>query len=255
MIFNIEDYLSLIKINKGDKILLNSNILKILIKIKKDGNLINPNRIIDFFIEKIGKKGTLLIPTYNWDFCKGIDFDYCKTKSRTGALSNICLKRNDFKRSRNPIYSFAVFGKDQKKICELKHNSCFALDSPFGYLLKNKGKNISIGIDYISSNTFVHVAEEIAQVEYRLFKEFKGIYIDKFDKKKTETYKMYVRKANLVKATIHDKSLENILIKNNILEKKIYNKIVISSADIHKSHKFMLDDIKKKRQFIYPEMI
>ena len=69
--FNIKDYLDLIKINKGDKILLSSDILKILIKFREKNNVLDPNTIIDFLIEKIGEDGTLLVPTYNWDFCKG----------------------------------------------------------------------------------------------------------------------------------------------------------------------------------------
>jgi len=253
--FKIKDYLNLIKIKKGDKILLSSDILKILIKNRENRNSIDPNTIIDLLIKKIGKNGTLLVPTYNWDFCKGNDFHYYKTKSQSGSLGNICLKRKDFKRSKNPIYSFAVFGKDQKKICELNHNSCFGLDSPFGYLIENKGKNIFIGIDYKDAFTFDHVAEEMAQVEYRYFKEFKGIYQDKYEEKKLEIYKMYVRKINLVKSTKIDASFDEILIKNNIYEKKIYNDVCLSSVDIYQSYQIMLEDIKDKRQFIYPEMI
>ena len=77
----LKDYLNSIKIKKGDKILLSSDILRILIKFRKK-NFINPNTIINTLIEQIGKDGTLLVPTYNWDFCKGIDFNYYKTKSR-----------------------------------------------------------------------------------------------------------------------------------------------------------------------------
>ena len=253
--FNIKNYLDLIKIKKGDKILLSSDILKILIKFREKNNVLDPNTIIDLLIEKIGEDGTLLVPTYNWDFCKGADFHYYKTKAQSGSLGNICLKRKDFKRSKNPIYSFAVFGKDQKKICELKHNSCFSLDSPFGYLIENKGINIFIGIDYKEAFTFDHVAEEVAQVEYRYFKKFKGVYLDKFEKKKIETYKMYVRKLNLVKSTKIDQSFDDILIKNNIYEKKIYNDIPLSSIDIYKSYEIMLKDIRTQRQYIYPEMI
>ena len=249
----LKDYLNSIKIKKGDKILLSSDILRILIKFRKK-NFINPNTIINTLIEQIGKDGTLLVPTYNWDFCKGIDFNYYKTKSHTGSLGDICMKRKDFTRSRNPIYSFAVFGKDQKKICEMQHKSCFGLDSPFGYLIKNKGKNVFIGIDYKKAFSFAHVAEEVAGVEYRYLKNFKGVYIDSLKNKKIETYKMYVRKSNLVKSTLIRDSFDNILIKNNIYIKSFFDEIYFSSVDIYNTHRIMVEDIKKNRDFIYPDL-
>ena len=55
------------------------------------------------------EKRNILFPTFNWDFCKGKSFNYNNTRSMTGSLSNVALKRPDFKRSKNPIYSFAVW--------------------------------------------------------------------------------------------------------------------------------------------------
>ena len=78
----------------------------------------------------------------------------------TGALSNIALRRKDFKRSKNPIYSFAVWGKNKNKICSLSHKSCFSLKSPFGYLIKNNAKNLCIGMNFRDAFTFVHVVEQ-----------------------------------------------------------------------------------------------
>jgi hypothetical protein len=66
---------------------------------------------------------------------------------------------------------------------------------------------------------------------------------------------MYVRKLNLVKSTKIDQSFDDILIKNNIYEKKIYNDIPLCSVDIYKSYEIMLKDIRTQRQYIYPEMI
>ena len=43
----------------------------------------------------VGKNGTIFIPTYNWDFCKGKTFHYKKTRSQSGSLGNIALKRKD----------------------------------------------------------------------------------------------------------------------------------------------------------------
>ena len=119
---NLESLLNKFQIRKGDKIIITSDILKILIQFKKKKINFDPNNLIDILKKKIGKKGTLLIPTFNWDFCKGKTFNFHNTPSQSGALGNVALKRKDFLRSFNPIYSFAVTGKDKKKICNLKHN-------------------------------------------------------------------------------------------------------------------------------------
>ena len=68
---NLESLLNKFKINKGDKILLSADILRLLLKSKKNEINFDPNNLIDILKEKIGKNGTLLIPTFNWDFFKG----------------------------------------------------------------------------------------------------------------------------------------------------------------------------------------
>ena len=114
---NLESLLNKFQIKKGDKIIITSNIIKILTKFKNKKINFDPNILINILKKKIGKNGTLLIPTFNWDFCKGKTFEYNKTSSQSGALGNIALKRKDFLRSSSPIYSFAVTGKDKVKIC------------------------------------------------------------------------------------------------------------------------------------------
>ena len=182
---DLENIINKLEINRGDKLLVSSNITKLIINFKKKNIVFDPNLLIDLLKDKVGKNGTLLFPTFNWDFCKGKTFDYHGTPSRTGSLSNVALKRSDFTRSISPIYSFVVTGKDKEKICNLKHTNCYGLDSPFGYLIKNKGKNLFIDLNYrvysgmnFGGFTFHHVAEQYAKVKYRYFKKFVGNYIN-----------------------------------------------------------------------------
>ena len=58
-----------LQLKNGDKVLVSSDILKFLLKKKEKDIEQEANRIIDNLIEKIGESGTLLLPTYNWDFC------------------------------------------------------------------------------------------------------------------------------------------------------------------------------------------
>ena len=54
----------------------------------------------------------------------------------------------------------------------MQHKDSFSLKSPFGYLIKNKGKNLFFDIDYKDSFTFVHLAEQKVKVNYRFKKVF-----------------------------------------------------------------------------------
>ena len=72
---DLEDIFKGLNINSGDKLLVSSDIVTVLIEFRKKYKKFDPNLIIDLLVDKIGPKGTLLLPTFNWDFCKGKDFD------------------------------------------------------------------------------------------------------------------------------------------------------------------------------------
>ena len=142
----MSDYISyqelpaLMGIEKGDIILLSSDITDLYIQCRKHGEKLDLNVLLDKFQEAIGPEGTLLIPTYNWGFCKGKTFDYKNSPSKTGVIGDTALKRKDFRRTKHPIYSFAVWGKDIDYLCSLDDVESFGPNSPFAYLEKNHGK-------------------------------------------------------------------------------------------------------------------
>ena len=253
--FNLQDLKRIfikLGIKKKDKIQVNSNILNIL---KSKKTIIKPNQIIDALIEIVTFKGSLMFPAYNWSFCNGEGFKYLETKSLTGALSNLALKREDFLRSINPIYSFSIYGKDKNKISKLKHKSCFSLNSPFGYLIKNNGKNLFIDLDYKEALTYVHVAEESVKVNYRYLKKFSGTYFDINNKKKKKSFFMYVRKPEMVTTTYIHKKFDIILKKNKALKTIKFKGHKFSIVDLKKTYQLMVSDLKNKGGMIYPNLI
>jgi aminoglycoside 3-N-acetyltransferase len=250
-----DDLLIQCNITKNDKILVSSNILKLLIYFKDNKKKIQLSRFIKILKKKVGKNGTIMFPTFNWDFCKGFDFIYHETSSKTGSLSNCALKETSFKRTSNPIYSFAVSGKDRDYICGLEHKSCFGLNSPFGYLIENEGKCLFIGMDYKEGFTFVHVAEEAVGVNFRYFKEFSGNYINEDNKKIYSKYKMYVRKENSKYVTGINERLDDVLIKKNAYKKVVFEGIKIGVLDIKRTYEIMINDLRGKTGLIYPKKI
>ncbi len=237
-------------IKKGDKIVLVLDFLQLFLIAKKNKEKILPDQIIDLIIEIIGKKGTLAFNSFSWDFLKKNYYNYKKTKSIGGALSNRSLSRKDFKRTLHPIYSFSVYGKDSEKICKIRSMDSFGLSSVFGYMIKNDYKYVSVGVPLNSGFAFVHVAEQEANVEYRYLKKFSGTYIDKRGKKTKKTCSMFVRKMNLSKGTRSTKLFYNYLIKNNLAKKNNLGKIKMYSFHLLNVFKIMLRDLKSKRKFV-----
>lgn len=250
---NFEEVFDFLKIGDGDNLLINSDIKKILINYKGNEKKFDPSKILDVAIKKIGKNGTLLLPTFNWDFCSGKDFDYLNTPSRSGSLTKIALSRKEFKRTKNPIYSFAVYGKNKNYLSNLSHDNSFDLNSPFGFLIKNKGKNLFIDIDYKDSLTFVHVAEQKIGVSYRYIKKFSANYIDELRNKKLVDCNMYVRNEEFQGVTFIDKKMDLILEEKKAIKSIVKNNISFTLIDIPVAYEIMLQDIKKEGKIIYPK--
>lgn len=249
---NFQNLFSKLGIKKNDKILINSDIRSFLINFKKKKIKFDANLILDDLLYKIGPKGTLLLPTYNWDFCKGIDFNPMTTLSTSGALSKIALRRDEFQRTLNPIYSFVVTGMDKKKICKINHKNCFGLESPFGYMIRNEAKNLFIGIDYKDAFTFVHVVEQKVGVNYRYLKEFKGTIIDKAKTKKKIRCSMYVRNLDFNGVTAISKKLDLILKKKRYLKKIKFNGVDFTLINIAKTYKILEKDLLMKGTLVFP---
>ena len=152
-------------LKQGDVVLLTSDIMQLMFTAVRNGERFDRDAFLDAILDVIGQEGTLLIPTFNWDFCHGVPFDYQKTPCKTGALGGFALGRADFRRTQHPLYSFAVAGKDQQLLCDMQNTSSFGADSPFGYLERCHAKNVIIGIHYTDCFTFVHHCEEVCGLQ------------------------------------------------------------------------------------------
>ena len=122
---DIEKKLSILfrklNIKRNDNIFLHSNSAGILQYTRsKKGKKKLFKIFLNLLLKKIGQNGTLLLPTYNYDFAKGKAFNYNKYNSQVGELSNFFLKEFKVKRSLDPIFSYAIKGKLKKKTFKIK---------------------------------------------------------------------------------------------------------------------------------------
>ena len=183
-------------INRGDSVMVASDIVKFWAeyrKMYKDFSLV---ALIGLLQEKVGQEGTLIFPTYSWDFCHGKGFDSHRTAPFTGALGKQALKMEGFRRTQHPIYSFAVWGKDRDLLCAMQNKSAFGPDSPFAYL-HHHAKNLIIGVIFNHCFTFAHYVEECCRVPYRYLKDFTDRYVDENGVESQRTYSMLVRDLDL----------------------------------------------------------
>lgn len=245
----IEEYISYkniinkLDINEGDTLLIGSDIVQLIMKSAKNGEKFDADCFIGSIQKKIGHEGTILIPTYSWDFCEGKVFDYNKSKARTGALANKALKREDFVRTKHPIYSFAVWGKDQIKLYNMNNKESFGKDSPFEYLYKQKAKMLMIDVDYQNSFTFVHYVEKSEKADYRYDKNFISMYVDENGEQTQKEYSMHVRDLDKEVITRINPIGEKIKQKKASIHKLI-NGIEFVLVDLNESYEIIKYDIK-----------
>ena len=126
----------------------------------------------------------------------------------------------------------------------MKHLNCFSLNSPFGYLIKNKGKNLFIDIPPRPANetklvgfVFHHVIEQAAKASYRYLKEFKGYYVNRQKFKKLVKIKLFVTKFNY-KVYIR-KNIDSELKRKKLLKKTL-------EIDPNNSAAALLNNLAKK---------
>ena len=177
----------------GDILLVHSDLKRTLIEGRRAGIAVSPSDVLDSFLDILGPRGTLLLPLFNFDFARGVDFDVRTTPSQMGGLTEAGRLHQDAVRTGHPIYSFAVIGYHAKAFEDIDNESGYAEDSPFGLLKRLNGKIASLDLDDQNSMTFYHHVEEVKKVDYRYFKTFAGRYTSSDGCTVEKSYKLFVR--------------------------------------------------------------
>jgi aminoglycoside 3-N-acetyltransferase len=251
------DIINHLDIYKGDVVYISSDITTLAWSCRENGEDFDSNTFIDSIIDKVGVGGTILFPTFNWDFSSyGKTFDYYKTPSQVGSLTNIALKRKDFKRTRHPTNSFAVWGKDQEYLCGLTNVGAYSIDSPFGYMYENKAKNLLIAVGLGKGFSFFHFVEnQETNPKFRFHKDFKAGYIDINGIETQRTYSIYVRRFELdMKYIMH--LMEKPLADSDAFTCKQINSIDYKIVDLYKAYSVFADEINlnnSKRMYTYTD--
>lgn len=121
---------------------------------------------------------TLCMPTYTFSFCNGRDYDRLTSKSRMGAINEHFRMQPDVLRSKDPLMSVALRGRDMSIIEDVGIESC-GKDSSFDILhRKSRVKFLFLGPKIGDCFTYMHYLEWLYGVDYRYNRSFFGRVIE-----------------------------------------------------------------------------
>lgn len=158
-------------INPGDAICVHSSVKSVGQPAFREGFM---DIVIDAFKECVGPEGTIIMPTFTYNFCNGEDYDVINSPSTVGALGEYFRMLPDVTRTLDPNFSCAVWGKERAYFTEdINRYQCWGEGTIWERMKHKNTKIILMGVDY-ESFTFLHHIEAVAKVPYRYYKRFTG---------------------------------------------------------------------------------
>lgn len=230
------------QVKRGDILDVGSDLLSVMLRFREWHEKFDANWLLDALKEAVGSEGTVLIRTFNWDFCHGTPFHYQMTPSRVGSLGNAALKRSDFKRTKHALYSWCVWGKEQEYLTEIDPVDAFGDDSIFAFLEERNATLLRIGDVKVSCLTSMHRSEQRANIPQRFIKCFAGLYTGSNGICQEKTYSMFVRDLNYNIRVREDVMTENLQKKGVILQ-HLYEGIHIDKIDLKAAGDAVYQDI------------
>ena len=213
-----------------------------------------PKTVIRALGKAIGKEGTLIVPTYTFEFCDQFNktgqglFDLKKSPSEMGIITEMVRKMPKSIRSVNPIYSMAAIGKRAAEITSADEDkNVFGEKSIFSKLFQLNAKIMIIGLNYNKAMTFFHYIEHVVGCDYRYPKQFCGLIKNgKYTYK--DGYTMDVRHKNIV--TDVD-AMGEVLEKNGIVQKTKIGQSEIKLLSAKDVFRVTAKEMKKNPRLLY----
>jgi len=232
-----------LNIKKNENLVLHSNSAGLL-QFKNNKKIFNT--FYNLLKKKIGKKGSIAIPTYNYNFTKTKYFDYLKSKSNVGMLSNFFLKKYPNRRTINPIFSHTLIGKKLYSLIRKNDYEILGENSIFSFFEKKNFKIVCFCCQP-SKITFLHYLEKKNNVSYRYDKIFRGKI--KFKKFLFKTkIKYYVGKKN-IDYSLKDANLINMIDNKNFIEEN-FGRFSCYSVNAKYLSKVLKKKLKKTPKFL-----
>jgi len=233
-------------LKKGDILLIHSSF-------KSFGGVEGgPKTVIDALLKILGKEGTLIMPTFNFDWCdqspNGV-FDLENTVSKMGILTEILRKMPGAKRTLHPFYSFAIYGKLADELSKTDNHDSFGKNSIFAKIHELNAKIMIIGLTYNKSMTFFHYVEQREGVDYRYLKDFSG-WIIANGKKYRDTFRMLVRDVDKGVVTAVD-PMGEVLERRGVVNIRKIGKSIVKLMRTKDIYRITAKEMKKSPRLLY----
>ena len=242
---NIYKTLKKLNINRKDNVFIHSN-LGLFLENKKDINK-KCRLFFDTILKRIGKDGTLAVPTFTYSTAQKKTFNYNNFYSTCGIFSEYVKNHKKSKIYFDPNVSVAAVGKNSKFLTERIVENSYGEGSFFAKFINLNGKILNININCAS--TFIHFFEREFKVKYRFDKKFNGTVINDKNNKIKVSNKLYVIKKNIKKKAVFNKFCE-LAKKHRYVRSFELGRGFLTSISLRNTKKIVFNGLKKDKYFL-----
>jgi len=161
----------------------------------------NAESFLETLLDELPEGKNIIMNSFTWKFCQGEPYHFLYSSCEVGLLNEIFHRRKDTIRGNHPIYSYCAYGPEALELVHHECDTCWGKNSvTYQLLMRNDVRTFTYGLpplrgSLLRANPAMHTLEEMNQVSYRFFKEFRG-YVNFGKAYKEYTTKMYVRHLN-----------------------------------------------------------
>jgi FkbH-like protein len=225
-----------------DFIIIHSDISQLLYT--NDQKIVK-EQFFNLFKKLTDNNKTLIVPTFNWDFCGGKEYHYLNTSSKVGILSKWCLESDIFERTNDPVYSCAISGINKNIFLDCEYTTAFGKNSIFDKVNCLNSLVIMINNEHL---TVVHYYEQKKESNYRYSKKFNGSVTYKKNNKKNTIYELFVRSYETNE--INNNCFSKYKNYKSIIKNTYYDNFYINFINLNIFSKEILNSISNDKYFL-----
>ena len=132
-----------------------------------------PEVVVDTLLERLGSRGSLIVPTFTYSYFEGKVYDVQRSPSTVGALGDLVRTRPGSVRSLDPNFSMAAIGGDAHALMRRETPHSFGAGTVYERLMRAGMHVLLLGVDFTALALFMHL-EKVHEVHYRYDKFFSG---------------------------------------------------------------------------------
>lgn len=159
---------------RGDSVMIHGDALSLL-NFSGDTIVDRFETMLSLILDCIGQEGNILIPSFTYSSANNEVFDPFVSLPRVGGFANLAFRSNKFRRTLDPMFSWLVLGKAEKRLTSTTFMNAFGDNSSFALIEQLKPKVMMLGVPLSNGFTYVHRLEEKHKVNYRFHKKFPSI--------------------------------------------------------------------------------